>query len=43
MEIHSHPAAFPYLSVTSSRTGLGVDMLRAELAEFASSSVLSVK
>ena len=43
LEIHSHPAAFPYLSVTSSRTGLGVDMLRAELAEFASSSVLSVK
>ncbi|MBR2123894.1 MAG: YihA family ribosome biogenesis GTP-binding protein [Acetobacter sp.] len=35
LEIRSHPAAFPYLSMTSSQTGLGVDMLRAELAEFA--------
>lgn len=39
LEICSHPAAFPYVSITSSRTGLGIDMLRAELAEFASRAV----
>lgn len=34
-EIRRHPAAFPYLSLTSSQTGEGIEGLRAELAEFA--------
>ncbi|MBO1323684.1 ribosome biogenesis GTP-binding protein YihA/YsxC [Acetobacter sp. TBRC 12305] len=34
-EIRSHPAALPFLSVTSSQTGEGIEALRAELAEFA--------
>jgi GTP-binding protein len=33
--IAKHPAAFPYLTLTSSQTGLGMEALRAELAEFA--------
>lgn len=34
-EIARHAAAFPYLSLTSSQTGQGIEALRAELAEFA--------
>ncbi|MBS1000682.1 YihA family ribosome biogenesis GTP-binding protein [Acetobacter persici] len=30
-----HPAACPFLSLTSSETGLGIEPLRAELADFA--------
>lgn len=33
--VAKHPAAFPYLTLTSSQTGLGMEALRAELAEFA--------
>lgn len=34
-EIRTHPAAYPHLSLTSSQTGLGIEALRADLAEFA--------